>query len=76
MELQLAYANEYVRRFGGKLVLGRSPADPVRVTGIPSERFLIAQGETETLDALRELDARCHSDYLDYLEVCSETARG
>lgn len=57
---QLAYAQEYATRFGAHVVLGQTPADPVTVSGVPAFHAL----DHETAEALRELDARCHAEWM------------
>ena len=54
---QLWWANKYVRRFGGRVDLGRSPIDPPRVVNMrrPEDRM--------TAEALREMDETCHAEW-------------
>lgn len=52
MPRQLFWANEYVRRFGGRIELGRSPADPVRAVDMLS----IIHMDPMTRAALDEMD--------------------
>lgn len=58
MARQLYYAREYRRRFGGRIDLGRTPVDPVRVVNIKG----IRERDRETIEALLELDEQCFAE--------------